>query len=148
LNLSGTKGKSSLECLGYRSSKTHQNPPQKILGEKKREENYDYSDSGIKATRAPQAILRGEPDLEKKKPETRDYNEMELSGLALGLRRRRRKRPVASLQGSAQAHVQERRSFRRKDDRSGKRHRLQSVGHSQTGQPAHYQGKQTQDRLK
>jgi hypothetical protein len=74
LNLSKPKEKSSLECLGYRSSKTHQNPPQKKLGKKKRErereKDYDYSDSGIKATRAPQAILRGEPDLEKK--ETRD----------------------------------------------------------------------------
>jgi hypothetical protein len=83
-------------------------PTAKKLGKKKREreKDYDYSDSGIKATRAPQAILRGEPDLEKKKkPETRDYHEAELSCLDLGLRRRRRKKAVASLQGSAQAHT-------------------------------------------
>lgn len=70
-------------------------PTAKKLGEKKREKDYDYSDSGIKATRAPQAILRGEPDLEKIKRETTDYHEAKLSCLARGLRRRRRKRPTS-----------------------------------------------------
>jgi hypothetical protein len=59
LNLSAPKGKSSLECLGYPLFKNTPKPTAKKLGEKKREKIYDYSDSGIKATSAPQAILRG-----------------------------------------------------------------------------------------
>jgi hypothetical protein len=136
LNLSKPKEKSSLECLGYRSSKTHQNPPQKKLGKKKkREKDYDYSDSGIKATRAPQAILRGGTGFRKKRNQRLETT-MKRSSLVLpsAYDEEEGKRPSPrSKAARRQAHVQERRSFRRKDDRSGKRHSLQSVGHSQTG---------------